>query len=218
MRRVTDPRSMQAPSGVHEHGALRRSDLDHDPIAQFRGWLADADSAGVPLANAIALATVDADGTPSVRHVLLRGIEPDGFVFYTNHSSRKGRALAADPRAAFTVLWRELDRQICVRGRVERVANPTSDAYFASRPREAQVGAWASRQSERLTDRTQLEGQLAKATERFRGAVVPRPPFWGGYLLSPDEVEFWQGRPFRLHDRFRYRREGGGWRIDRLSP
>jgi len=218
MRLVTDPRSMQAPTGSHEHNELRRADLDPDPIALFRAWLADADAAGVPLANAIALATADADGTPSVRHVLLRGVEPDGFVFYTNHASRKGRELAENPRGAFTVLWRELDRQVCVRGRVEQVAAAVSDTYFATRPREAQVGAWASRQSETLPDREELDRRLTEATERFDGGDVPRPPFWGGYLLSPDQVEFWQGRQFRLHDRFRYARDGEGWRIDRLSP
>ena len=218
MRLVTDPRSMQAPTGTHEHGALRRADLHPDPIAQFRAWLAEADTAGVPLANAIALATAGADGASSVRHVLLRGIEPEGFVFYTNHSSRKGRELAENPRASFTVLWRELDRQVCVCGRAGQVPDEVSDAYFATRPREAQVGAWASRQSEPLPDRARLEQQLVEATERFDGDDVPRPPFWGGYLLVPDQVEFWQGRQFRLHDRFRYAREATRWRIDRLAP
>jgi len=215
---VTDPRSMQAPTGTHEHGALRRDDLDADPVAQFRVWIADAETAGVGLANAIALATADADGTPSVRHVLLRGVEPEGFVFYTNHASRKGRELAENPRASFTVLWRELDRQVCVRGSVAPVQDEVSDAYYATRPREAQVGAWASRQSEILADREELERRLAEATERFEGDEVPRPAFWGGYLLTPEQVEFWQGRRFRLHDRFRYARDGEGWRIERLSP
>ena len=209
---------MQAPTGTHEHGALRRGDLDPDPIVQFRSWLADADTAGVPLANAIALATADAQGAPSVRHVLLRGVEPEGFVFFTNHTSNKGRDLSENPRASFTLLWRELDRQICVRGRVEQVPDAVSDLYFETRPREAQVGAWASRQSEPLPDRAALERQLTEATHRFAGKDVPRPPFWGGYLIVPHQVEFWQGRPFRLHDRFRYTPEGRDWRIDRLSP
>ncbi len=218
MRLVTDPRSMQAPTGTHEHGGLRRDRLDPDPIQQFRSWLADADADGVPFANAIALATADASGAPSVRHVLLRGVEPEGFVFFTNRTSRKGRELAENPRAAFTVLWRELDRQVCVLGRVEPVPEGVSDDYFATRPREAQVGAWASRQSEPLPDRATLERHLAEATNRFAGEAVPRPPFWGGYLVAPYQIEFWQGRPFRLHDRFRYLREGSDWRIDRLSP
>jgi pyridoxamine 5'-phosphate oxidase len=218
MRCVSDPRSMQAPSGTHEHGSLRREDLDPDPVEQFRGWLAAADAAHVPLANAIALATADAEGAPSVRHVLLRGITDDGFVFYTNDGSRKGRDLAANPRASFTVLWRELDRQVCVRGDVTRVPDADADAYFASRPREAQLGAWASRQSEPLPDRGELERRLEEATARFDGVEVPRPSFWSGYLLAPDEIEFWQGQRYRLHDRFRYRRATDGWAIDRLFP
>lgn len=209
---------MEAPSGTHEHIALRRDDLDPDPIAQFRAWFADADAADVALANAIALATVDADGAPSVRHVLLRGVTDDGFVFYTNRSSRKGRELAANPRAAFTLLWRELDRQVSVRGAVRELVDVDSDAYFASRPREAQIGAWASRQSEPIEDRAALERRLDEAAARFDGVDVPRPPFWGGYLLVPDTIEFWQGRRFRLHDRFRYAREAPGWRLERLAP
>ena len=185
MRPVTDPRAMQAPTGTHEHGALRRAELDPDPIEQFRRWLADADAAGIPLANAIALATADADGAPSVRHVLLRGVEPDGFVFYTNHASHKGHELAVNPRAAFTVLWRELDRQVGVRGRVAQVPSSVSDDYFATRPREAQIGAWASRQSEPLADRAELERRLAEATARFDGDDVPRPSSGAATTSSP---------------------------------
>ena len=209
---------MQAPSGTHEHGPLERSDLDPDPIVQFHRWLAAADAAGVPLANAIALATADASGAPSVRHVLLRGITDEGFVFFTNISSRKGRELGANPRASFTVLWRELDRQVCVRGSVTDLTSASSDAYFATRPREAQLGAWASRQSEPMAERTELERRLEETAERFDGGDVPRPPFWGGYLLTPDDIEFWQGQPFRLHDRFRYARDGDAWTIERLYP
>ena len=209
---------MQAPSGTHEHGPLERSDLDPDPIVQFHRWLAAADAAGVPLANAIALATADASGAPSVRHVLLRGITDEGFVFFTNISSRKGRELGANPRASFTVLWRELDRQVCVRGSVTDLPSASSDAYFATRPREAQLGAWASRQSEPMAARTELERRLEETAERFDGGDVPRPPFWGGYLLTPDDIEFWQGQPFRLHDRFRYARDGDAWTIERLYP
>ena len=209
---------MQAPSGTHEHAELRRADLDPDPIAQFRTWLAEADAADVPLANAIALATADAANAPSVRHVLLRGIGAEGFTFFTNYDSRKGRELAANPRGAFTVLWRELDRQVNVRGAVRRLPDEDSDAYFEGRPREAQIGAWASRQSEPLRDRDELEQHLADATERFDGKDVPRPPFWGGFLLTPDTIEFWQGRRFRLHDRFRYTRRDAGWHLERLSP
>ena len=209
---------MQAPSGTHEHGPLERSDLDPDPIVQFHRWLAAADAAGVPLANAIALATADASGAPSVRHVLLRGITDEGFVFFTNISSRKGRELEANPRASFTVLWRELDRQVCVRGSVTDLPSASSDAYFATRARDAQLGAWASRQSEPMAERTELERRLGETAERFDGGDVPRPPFWGGYLLTPDDIEFWQGQPFRLHDRFRYARDGDAWTIERLYP
>jgi pyridoxamine 5'-phosphate oxidase len=209
---------MQAPTGAHEHAGLRRADLDPDPIVQFRAWFAEADEAGVPLANAIALATAAADGNPSVRHVLLRGIRDDGFVFYTNHGSRKAREIGVNPRAAFTVLWRELDRQISVRGTAEHLPDAESDEYFAGRPREAQIGAWASRQSEPIRDRAELEERLAAETERFEGRDVPRPTFWGGYLVRPETVEFWQGRRFRLHDRFGYTRDDEGWRIERLSP
>jgi pyridoxamine 5'-phosphate oxidase len=208
---------MQAPSGTHEHGPLERSDLDPDPVVQFRRWLAAADDAGVPLANAIALATADPSGAPSVRHVLLRGITEEGFVFFTNAGSRKGRELGGNPRASFTVLWRELDRQVCVRGRVTELPSASSDAYFATRPREAQLGAWASRQSEPMAERTELERRLEETAERFDGDDVPRPAFWGGYLLTPDDVEFWQGQQFRLHDRFRYVRDDG-WTIERLYP
>jgi len=209
---------MQAPSGTHEHGPLRREDLDPNPIAQFRAWLAAADDAGVPLANAIALATADPSGAPSVRHVLLRGIADEGFVFFTNHASRKGRELSANPRGAFTVLWRELDRQVCVRGPVAELPVVSSDEYFAGRPRDAQLGAWASHQSEPMVDRADLERRLNETAERFDGVEVPRPSFWGGYLLTPDELEFWQGQPFRLHDRFRYARDGDVWTIERLYP
>lgn len=215
---VSDPRSMQAPSGTHEHGPLERPTLDPNPVVQFRTWLAAADAAGVPLANAIALSTADAAGAPSVRHVLLRGITDDGFVFFTNQSSRKGRELAANPRGAFTVLWRELDRQVCVRGRVAPLPSASSDEYFAGRPREAQLGAWASRQSEPLAERADLERRLDEMGQRFEDVDVPRPSFWGGYLLTPDDVEFWQGQRFRLHDRFRYTRDGDGWTIERLYP
>ncbi len=209
---------MQAPSGTHEHGPLRREDLDPDPIAQFRSWLAAADAAGVPLANAIALATADASGAPSLRHVLLRGITDEGFVFFTNHASRKGRELAANPRGAFTVLWRELDRQVCVRGPVAELSEVSSDDYFAGRPRDAQLGAWASHQSEPMVDRADLERRLNETAQRFDGVEVPRPSFWGGYLLTPDELELWQGQPFRLHDRFRYARDGDAWKVERLYP
>jgi pyridoxamine 5'-phosphate oxidase len=203
---------------VHPDRTLERDDLAPDPIDQFRRWFDDAESEDVPLANAMALATADAEGRPSVRHVLLRGFDARGFVFFTNRDSRKGRQLAANPRAALVWLWKELDRQVSATGHVTPATDDESDAYFATRPREAQIGAWASRQSQVLDGRRELEDAVASVDVRFAEEVVPRPPYWGGYRLDPDEVEFWQGRAFRLHDRFRYTRDGGGWRIDRLSP
>jgi pyridoxamine 5'-phosphate oxidase len=216
---MTDPRQIQAPSGFHDDRPLRRHDLRPDPIEQFRGWLADAEEAGVPLSNAMALATADADGRPSVRHVLLRGLDDRGFVFNTNRSSRKGRELEANPHAGLVFLWKRIDRQVSVAGDVVRTEEAEDDAYFATRPREAQLGAWASRQSSPLEDRAALEARLDAMAARFADGDIPRPPFWGGYRVIPRSVEFWQGRRHRLHDRFRYERDGaGGWIIERLSP
>ena len=216
---MTDPRNMQAPTGFHQDRSLDRDDLLDDPLAQFRRWLTDAEAAGVPLPNAMGVATADADGRPSVRHVLLRGIDDLGFEFFTNYDSRKARELAANPHAGLVFLWKELDRQVNVAGEVSRSSEASSDAYFAARPRDAQLGAWASRQSAVLEDREELERQLAEVAARFPGEV-PRPPFWGGFLVRPESIEFWQGRRHRLHDRFRYARAASGdaWHIERLSP
>ena len=218
--RMTDPKDMQAPSGLHEDRSLERAELAADPIEQFRRWLADAETAGVPLPNAMGLATADAQGRPSVRHVLLRGVDERGFSFFTNHGSRKGRQLAGNPHAGLVFLWKQLDRQVSITGPVDRLDAQECDAYFATRPREAQLGAWASRQSEVLGAREMLDEEMHEVAERFPGQV-PRPPHWGGYLVRPDTVEFWQGRRHRLHDRFRYARDpavNGGWRIERLFP
>jgi pyridoxamine 5'-phosphate oxidase len=219
---VTDEhRGMRSASGFHPDRTLERDDLMNDPVAQFRRWLEDAEAEGVPLPNAMALATADADGRPSVRHVLLRGLDARGFVFYTNRESRKGRELAANPNAALVFLWKELDRQVSVGGRVELVSDDESDAYYAERPRDAQLGAWASPQSHVLGTRAQLEHRLAEAEARYHGQDVPRPAFWGGYRVVPASIEFWQGRAFRLHDRFRYTRddaEDTGWLVERLAP
>ena len=194
------------------------ADLPSDPIPVVRRWLEEAEAAGIRNPSAIALATADASGRPSVRHVLLRGIDGRGFLFYTNRSSRKGRELADDPRAAFSMYWRELDRQILVTGDVERLSDEESDAYFASRPREARLGAWASPQSEELSSRAELLERYAEVEARFADAEVPRPPFWGGYRVVPLSIELWVGRLHRLHDRFRYVREGDGWDLRRLAP
>lgn len=196
---------------------LRASELRDDPIEQFREWW-DRAEREVPLAEAMTLATVDADGRPDARMILLKGFGPDGFRFFTNYGSTKGRQLGASPRGALILYWRELDRQVRVRGRVERLPAEASDRYFAGRPRNAQLGAWASEQSARLRDRAELDGRLAEAEARFAGREIPRPDNWGGFLLRPDEIEFWQGQVARLHDRFLYTREGAGWRIERLAP
>jgi pyridoxamine 5'-phosphate oxidase len=214
---MSDPGATNADA-VHDHGPLDLPDLDPDPIAQLRAWLADAEAAGVVLANAMAIATVGADGAPSVRHVLLRHITDTGITFFTNRTSRKAHELAATPRAACTLYWRELDRQVCLRGAVTELPAADSDGYFATRPRDAQLGAWASEQSRPLEDRATLERRVEETRERFAGQDVPRPEHWGGYLLTPEEVECWQGRPYRLHDRFRYTRERTGWRLERLYP
>jgi pyridoxamine 5'-phosphate oxidase len=192
--------------------------LPSEPIPMVRRWLDEAEAAGIRLPNAIALATADGSGRPSIRHVLLRGVDGDGFVFYTNRESRKGRELASNPRAAFALYWRELDRQVTVSGDVSPASDEESDAYFASRPREARLGAWASRQSEPIASREELLERYAEAERRFADDDVPRPPYWGGYRVRPSVIEFWQGRLHRLHDRFRYERDGDGWSLQRLSP
>jgi pyridoxamine 5'-phosphate oxidase len=218
MTSMADPRSMRAPSGFHTDRALDRPDLLDDPIALFLRWLGDADAAGVPLPNAMAVATADASGRPSVRHVLLREVDDRGFVFFTNRQSRKGRDLEENPRAGLVFLWKELDRQVGVTGTVEAVDEAESDAYFATRPRDAQIGAWASPQSRALADRSELERRVTEAEERFAGIDVPRPPHWGGYRVVPGTIEFWHGRVSRLHDRFLYTRDGAAWRVDRIAP
>jgi pyridoxamine 5'-phosphate oxidase len=166
----------------------------------------------------MALATVDESGDPDARMVLLKGFGSDGFRFFTNLGSVKARQLEAHPRAALILYWRELDRQVRIRGGVERLPESVSDAYFATRPTAARVGAWASPQSEPLPDRGTLDERVREVTERFAGGEIPRPPFWGGYLLRPGRIEFWQGQAARLHDRFQYTREADGWRIERLAP
>ncbi|MGH2631564.1 MAG: pyridoxamine 5'-phosphate oxidase [Actinomycetota bacterium] len=214
---MSDPRAMHAPSGFHDDQPLDRDDLLDDPIEQFRRWLADAERAGVPLPNAMTLATVDASGRPSARHVLLRGVGERGFQFFTNRESRKGRQIAEVPWAALVFLWKELDRQVEVTGAVDALPDDESDVYFASRPRDAQLGAWASPQSDPI-GRDELDARVAEAAARFPGEV-PRPPHWGGYVVRPRTIEFWQGRRHRLHDRFLFTAEARGiWRVERLAP
>jgi pyridoxamine 5'-phosphate oxidase len=204
--------------GADDDQPLELESLPSDPVVLFRRWYEEAEGAGIHLPNAIALATASADGRPSIRHVLLRGIEDRGFVFYTNHGSRKGAELDENPHAAFSLYWRELDRQISVMGDVSRVSEEEADAYFATRPREARLGAWASRQSSELRSREELMERFAAFDAAYPGDDVPRPTFWGGYRVDPSTVEFWQGRQHRLHDRFLYERRGEGWSVRRLSP
>src|SRR5947209_9100033 len=197
---------------------LRRSDLDPNPVAQFDNWFSAAIKAGIPDANAMALATATPDGRPSVRIVLLKEFSDAGFVFFTNYHSDKGTQLDANPRAALAFYWMEVERQIRIEGTVEKSSRQDSEKYFHSRPLGAQVGAWASPQSQTIDGRRVLEARLAEMEQRFSSGPIPLPPHWGGYRLSPERFEFWHGRPNRLHDRFRYSRaQDGAWSIERLA-
>jgi pyridoxamine 5'-phosphate oxidase len=221
---------------------LRRSDLDPDPIVQFQRWFDQASGArasgqlrkffvrlyksllmigGVEVVdiNAVTLATVDGEGRPSARVVLLKAIDHRGFIFFTNYNSRKGRELAGNPQAALVCYWPELERQVTVAGSVTKVPEKESDDYFASRPYGSRIGAWASDQSQTVRDRAEVESKWRQFERQYPGPEVPRPPHWGGYVLSPTRLEFWQGRPNRMHDRFRYTRQpDNSWLIERLSP
>jgi pyridoxamine 5'-phosphate oxidase len=198
-------------------GGLAEASADADPFVQFERWMREAIEANLPLANAMTLATVSAQGTPDARTVLLKGVDGGGFVFYTNYASRKGRQLAANRAACLNFLWSSIERQVRIEGSVEQVTAAESDAYFATRPLGARIAAWASAQSERVADRAELERAL-EAMRARHGQNPPRPPHWGGYRLIPGAIEFWQGRENRLHDRLLYRRTSGAWTIERLAP
>lgn len=223
-------------------GKLSRADLESDPLKQFQHWFADASAAKTrggwlrrvaigfykwvltvfgskPVdPNAMALATVDLDGKPSVRTVLLKGADERGFIFFTSYDSRKGREITNNPNAALVFYWVELERQVCISGTVKKISREESDKYFQSRPRGSRIGAWASSQSQAVPNRTFLEAKWRDVEARYPNEV-PLPPFWGGYVLTPERIEFWQGRASRMHDRFSYTRDASGtWRLERLSP
>ena len=202
----------------YETTGLERADLADDPIEQLNLWYHQAENAGATEPNAMVVSTLDDSGAPVARVVLARSIDGAGITFYTNRQSAKGRQLEADPRAAATFAWLELHRSVRITGVVTHASDAVSDAYFASRPRASQIGAWASPQSETIADRAELDSRIQEVEQRFTGTDVTRPQHWGGYVLSIDSIEFWQGRPSRLHDRFRYIRSANGWTIQRLAP
>ena len=198
---------------------LSESDLAADPIAQFQKWLRDAMAAQLAEPNAMVLATVAPDGQPSTRTVLLKALDARGFSFFTNYESRKARELATNPRASLTFPWHALERQINVEGRVSKLPRVEAEAYFKLRPRGSRLGAWASNQSQIIPGRDALETRMKELEAQYPGENIPLPPKWGGYVLAPERIEFWQGRPSRLHDRLRYTRQpSGSWKIERLSP
>ena len=203
----------------YEAGALHRRDLDADPIKQFERWLSDAVAAGQVEPTAMTLATATRDGRPSARVVLLKAVEPNGFVFFTNYLSQKGREIEANPNVELCFFWDKLERTVRVHGPVRRTSRAESEAYFRQRPRRSQIGALASNQSEIVADREVLERRFAELEKQHETTDVPTPPHWGGFRVTPETVEFWQGRRSRLHDRLRYRRDAdGGWVIERLAP
>jgi pyridoxamine 5'-phosphate oxidase len=202
----------------YETAGLDRSDLNDDPVVQLNVWYHQAEQAGAVEPNAMVLSTLDDNGYPDARVVLARGIDDKGITFFTNRESAKGKQIASNERASATFAWLELHRSVRIRGTITLATDEVSDAYFASRPRSSQIGAWASPQSQVIAGRDELEARIAETESRFAGTDVPRPPHWGGYVLSIESIEFWQGRPSRLHDRFLYRQVHGVWQIDRLAP
>jgi pyridoxamine 5'-phosphate oxidase len=197
---------------------LSKAEVDPSPLRQFQFWFDQALSAQLPEPNAMTLATVTGDGKPSARIVLLKGLDDRGFVFYTNYESRKGQELAQNDQAVLVFWWAQLERQVRIEGSVEKVTTGEADEYFHSRPRASQLGAWASDQSQVIPNRKILEQRFQELEEKYQDGTIPRPPHWGGYRVIPQQIEFWQGRPNRLHDRLRYRLDQDQWIIERLSP
>lgn len=203
----------------YKRASLDKTDVLTDPVAQFQHWLDEAIKAQVPEPTAMTLATITAEGRPAARIVLLKEVDPSGFVFYTNYESRKGRELAANGAACLVFYWAELERQVRIDGTVDKTSAAEADLYFAIRPPLSRIGAWASPQSQVIENRSWLEARFAEAELRFKDKVIPRPTHWGGYRLAPHTLEFWQGRPNRLHDRLQYRRQADGpWILERLAP
>jgi pyridoxamine 5'-phosphate oxidase len=197
---------------------LKRDEMDADPVTQFSRWFEQASAVKVHEPNAMTLATVDESGAPYQRTVLLKSCNAEGFVFFSNYESRKARQMALNPRVSLLFPWITLERQVIVHGSAEKISEAESRKYFHSRPRESQIGAWVSNQSEVIPSREFLMQKLAEIEEKFAEGEIPLPPFWGGYRVRPETIEFWQGGPARLHDRFFYQRENYGWKMDRLSP
>jgi pyridoxamine 5'-phosphate oxidase len=211
-----DPSKLRRNYG---RGALRKAEVANDPIVQFEKWFAEAHAGGVLEPNAMTVATADASGKPSARTILMKGFDQRGFVFYTNYDSRKGRELDANPRAALLFFWPALERQVRIEGEISKVSQQESEEYFHSRPRDSQIGALASQQSQTIASREELENRHAQIEKIHSAQPLPLPEYWGGYRLKPQAVEFWQGRPGRLHDRLLYERQANGsWRIGRLQP